>query len=136
MNTRSSIAATLCGRLPCETVEEPHVAVASSRNSSRTVVDSRVDPITAGPHGSTWWQVKDSNLRSFRDGFTVPRLQACDQRKCLTCKKFRAYSPQTADVSRGQPDATRALPGPPSCNRIWQGRRFDRARERRLARTA
>ena len=29
----------------------------------------------------TWWQVKDSNLRSFRDGFTVPRLRACDQRK-------------------------------------------------------
>jgi hypothetical protein len=49
----------------------------------------------------TWWQVKDSNLRSFRDGFTVPRLQACDQRKRLTHNNFRAYSPQTADVSRG-----------------------------------
>ncbi len=58
--------------------------------------------------------MKDSNLRSFRDGFTVPRLQACDQRKHLTHNNFRAYSPQTADVSRGQPDATRALLGPPS----------------------
>src|SRR5450631_3401509 len=37
-------------------------------------------PLVRGPL-STWWQVKDSNLRSFRDGFTVPRLQACDQWK-------------------------------------------------------
>jgi hypothetical protein len=35
-------------------------------------------PQVRGPL-STWWQVKDSNLRSFRDGFTVPSLQACDQ---------------------------------------------------------
>jgi hypothetical protein len=62
----------------------------------------------------TWWQVKDSNLRSFRDGFTVPRLQACDQRKRLTCNNFRAYSPQTAVASRGQPDAKHALPDLPS----------------------
>ena len=34
-------------------------------------------PQVKGPF-STWWQVKDSNLRSFRDGFTVPRLHACD----------------------------------------------------------
>jgi len=40
----------------------------------------------------TWWQVKDSNLRSFRDGFTVPRPQARDQRKCLTRNNFRAHS--------------------------------------------
>ena len=51
----------------------------------------------------TWWQVKDSNLRSFRDGFTVPRLQACDQRRRLALSNFRAYSPQTADVSRTLP---------------------------------
>jgi hypothetical protein len=38
----------------------------------------------------------------------------CDQRKRLTCNNFRAYSPQTADVSRDQPDATHTLPGPPS----------------------
>src|SRR5665647_3027338 len=31
----------------------------------------------------TWWQVKDSNLRSFRDGFTDHARQACDQRECL-----------------------------------------------------
>src|SRR5664280_502995 len=29
----------------------------------------------------TWWQVKDSNLRSFRDGFTDHGRQARDQRK-------------------------------------------------------
>src|ERR1039458_8059064 len=52
----------------------------------------------------TWWQVKDSNLRSFRDGFTVPGLQARDQRKRLTGNNFRAYSPQTADVNHLQPD--------------------------------
>jgi hydroxypyruvate isomerase len=49
--------------------------------------------------------VKDSNHRSFRDGFTVPRLQACDQRKRLTRNNFRAYSPQTTVNSRRQPDA-------------------------------
>src|ERR1035437_10855527 len=53
---------------------------------------------------STWWQRKDSNLRSFRDGFTVPRLQARDQRKCLTRNNFRAYSPQIADAHRLPPD--------------------------------
>jgi hypothetical protein len=52
----------------------------------------------------TWWQVKDSNLRSFRDGFTVPSLQARDQRKRLTYKNFRMYSPQIADDHRLQPD--------------------------------
>jgi hypothetical protein len=52
----------------------------------------------------TWWQVKDSNLRNFRDGFTVPRLQDRDQRKRLTRNDFRAYSPQIADDHRLQPD--------------------------------
>jgi len=51
-----------------------------------------------------WWQVKDSNLRSVRDGFTVPRLQDRDQRKRLTHNDFRAYSPQIADDHRPQPD--------------------------------
>jgi hypothetical protein len=50
--------------------------------------------------------VKDSNLRSFRDGFTVPRLQACDQRKRLTRNNFRAYSPQVAVAHRRQPDTS------------------------------
>ena len=60
-------------------------------------------PQVRGPF-STWWQVKDSNLRSFRDGFTVLRLQAYDQRKRLTRNNLRAYSPQAADDHRLQPD--------------------------------
>ena len=82
--------------------------------SARTAIDGRCDAITAGRHGSTgWqvkdygstgWQVKDSNLRSIRDGFTVPRLQARDQRKRITGNNFRPYSPQTADVNHLQPD--------------------------------
>jgi hypothetical protein len=48
--------------------------------------------------------VKDSNLRSFRDGSTVHRLQDRDQRKRLTRNNFRAYSPQIADDHRLQPD--------------------------------
>src|SRR5450759_4943397 len=32
----------------------------------------------------TWWQVKDSNLRSFRDGFTDQRRQTRDQRQYLS----------------------------------------------------
>src|ERR1035437_7725428 len=54
----------------------------------------------------TWWQVKDSNLRSFRDGFTVPRLQDRDQRKRLTHNNFRAYSPQIAADHRLPPDTS------------------------------
>jgi len=69
-------------------------------------------PQARGPF-STWWQVKDSNLRSFRDGFTVPRLQACDHWKRLTRNNFRAYSPQIADVSPSQPDTSRRLAAPP-----------------------
>src|SRR5664280_1109188 len=36
----------------------------------------------------TWWQVKDSNLRSFRDGFTDHRPRARDQRQCLSPDKL------------------------------------------------
>jgi hypothetical protein len=49
---------------------------------------------------NTWWQVKDSNLRSFRDGFTDHRLQASDQRQCLSPSKLPGVFP--AD-SRRQP---------------------------------
>jgi hypothetical protein len=50
--------------------------------------------------------------RSFRDGFTVPRLQARDdQRRRLTHNNLRAYSPQTTDVTRGQPDTSGRCPG-------------------------
>ena len=51
--------------------------------------------------------MKDSNLRRFRDGFTVHWLQGCDQRKRLARNNFRTYSPQTA-VATG---ANRTLPG-------------------------
>jgi hypothetical protein len=69
----------------------------------------------------TWWQVKDSNLRSFRDGFTVPRLQAGDQRKRPTRNNFHAYSPQIADVSRGQRDTPGRVHVPPwsLIGRLW-----------------
>src|SRR5665647_3547697 len=51
-----------------------------------------------------WWQVKDSNLRSFRDGFTVHGRQGRDQPKRLSYNNFRAYSPQVTSDSRLQPD--------------------------------
>ena len=65
-------------------------------------------PLVRGPF-STWWQVKDSNLRSFRDGFTVPRLQTFDQRKRLSRNNFHAYSPQIADDRQQQPDTQRTM---------------------------
>jgi hypothetical protein len=55
----------------------------------------------------TWWQVKDSNLRSFRDGFTVHGRQHADQRKRRSHNNFRAYSPQIADLNRPQSDSQR-----------------------------
>jgi hypothetical protein len=58
-------------------------------------------PLVRGPL-RTWW-VKDSNLRSFRDGFTDQRRHACDQRQCLSPDNFRAYSPQIAGYSRTPP---------------------------------
>src|SRR5476649_1167208 len=36
----------------------------------------------------TRWQVKDSNLRSSRDGFTVLGRQGCDQQKRLTNREL------------------------------------------------
>ena len=52
----------------------------------------------------TRWQVKDSNLRSFRDGFTDHGRQGRDQRKPFSPNNFRAHSPQTTDHNRLQPD--------------------------------
>ena len=66
---------------------------------------------------STWWQVKDSNLRSFRDGFTDQRRQAADQRKRLSGNNFRAHSAQTADASRRPPDTPVGNPPPRSRRR-------------------
>ncbi len=55
-----------------------------------------------------WWQVQDSNLRSFRDGFTVRRLQRLDLRLQRLNRNFRAYSPRIAGPHRtrirGRPD--------------------------------
>jgi hypothetical protein len=60
-----------------------------------------------------WWQVKDSNLRSFRDGFTVRTSHAADLRKRLLPQKFRAYSGRAdpalstpADDIQRPPDST------------------------------
>jgi len=47
----------------------------------------------SGALSRTWWQVKDSNLRSFRDGFTDQRRQACDQRQCLSANKLPCVFP-------------------------------------------
>ena len=35
-----------------------------------------------------------------------PKAASYDQRKRLSGNSFRAYSPRTADVSRGQPDTS------------------------------
>jgi hypothetical protein len=70
----------------------------------------------------TRWQVKDSNLRSSRDGFTVLRRQGCDQRKRLTRNNFRAYSPPISDVSQCQPDTSglaRAVRTSVMCAKRW-----------------
>ena len=53
---------------------------------------------------STWWQVEDSNLRSFRDGFTDHGRQAPDQSKRPFPNNFRAHSPQTTAHHRRRPD--------------------------------
>jgi hypothetical protein len=58
----------------------------------------------------TWWQVKDSNLRSFRDGFTDHRRQAGDQRQCQSPDKLPGVFP--AD-SRRQPTSAVANRTPP-----------------------
>jgi hypothetical protein len=69
----------------------------------------------------TWWQVKDSNLRSFRDGSTDQRWQARDQRQRLSPNKLRAYSQQTADVNRSQPDTIQAARPFPSRRTLYVG---------------
>jgi hypothetical protein len=61
----------------------------------------------------TWWQVKDSNLRSFRDGFTDQRLQACDQRQYLSPDNFRAYSPQSGVTISVPETSESAIAAPP-----------------------
>src|ERR1035437_10082174 len=86
-------------------------------------------PQVRGPL-STWGQVKDSNLRSFRDGFTDQRRQALEQRKRrfhrqLTCAFPTDTRPPSATA--GHPDGqrlrqrrTRSLPQrlPRQCTRV------------------
>ena len=50
---------------------------------------------------STWWQVKDSNLRSFRDGFTDHGRQAGDQRKCLSPRQLPCVFPTNSRRQSG-----------------------------------
>ena len=56
------------------------------------------------------WQVKDSNLRSFRDGFTVRGLRPPHLRKRGTAPHFRTYSAQIAGAGRHEPDRAGAAP--------------------------
>jgi hypothetical protein len=73
-----------------------------------------VTSVSAGHQGLTVHVVagEDSNLRSFRDGFTVLRRQSWDDQRKRPCpNNFRAYSPQTADISRRQPWPTGRRPG-------------------------
>ncbi len=46
----------------------------------------------------TRWQVKDSNLRSSRDGFTVHGRQGCDQQKCPSTRQLPCVFP--TDIRR------------------------------------
>jgi hypothetical protein len=48
--------------------------------------------------------VQDSNLRSFRDGFTVRHPRAGDLHERSRLANFRTYSAQTAKDDRRQPD--------------------------------
>jgi hypothetical protein len=89
----------------------PKAEMTDSSTPSRTPTGYARGPLSgvsagiSGPFG-TWWQVKDSNLRSFRDGSTDQRRQACDQQYCPSSQNFRAYSPQIADDHRLQPDTS------------------------------
>src|SRR5450631_613546 len=58
---------------------------------------------------STWWQVKDSNLRSFRDGFTDQQRHARDQRRRPFHRQLTCVFPTD---TRRQP----TIAGRPSCN--------------------
>jgi len=75
-------------------------------------------PQVRGPL-STWWQVKDSNLRSFRDGFTDHRHQACDQRKCRSCRQLSCVFPtdgRRPPATAGHPGEHFALRGATRCH--------------------
>ena len=71
----------------------------------------------------TWWQVKDSNLRSFRDGFTDHRPHARDQRQCLSPNKLPGVFPTD---SRRQPTTAVASRTPPRPQEHLSRRALDR----------
>jgi hypothetical protein len=72
----------------------------------------------------TWWQVKDSNLRSFRDGFTDHRLQACDQPKRLISKQLPGVFPADSRRQPMSPVDNRTLPGHVACHAHWPRRKL------------
>ena len=61
---------------------------------------------------STGWQMKDSNLLSSRDGFTVPTMRFADQRQPITDRDFPADSPHALGHSRGPPTSPDESPEP------------------------
>ena len=70
----------------------------------------------------TRWQVKDSNLRSSRDGFTDQRRQARDQRQCLSPNKLPGVFPTDTRRQSAPTDDSRTPNGqfavPASCRYV------------------
>jgi hypothetical protein len=64
----------------------------------------------------TWWQVKDSNLRSFRDGFTDHRLRTRDLRQCLSPDKLPGVFPTDSRRQPTLPAANRTTCNPNSAS--------------------
>ena len=64
----------------------------------------------------TWWQVKDSNLRSFRDGFTDHRPHARDQRQCVSPNKLPGVFPTDSRRQPTLPVANRTTCNPNSAS--------------------
>ncbi len=64
--------------------------------------------VSAGqtPYWRPRWQVKDSNLRSSRDGFTARRPQASDLRLHLDSGNLVTNRPRTLDASWSPPDTS------------------------------
>jgi len=79
---------------------------------------------------STWWQVKDSNLRSFRDGFTDHRLRTRDQHQRLSPDKLPGVFPTD---SRRQPTTAVVNRTPPTPSLDAAGCRADVRRDTRNA---
>ena len=80
-----------------------------ARNTLRGYMREALAGVSAGQGLSgTVWQVKDSNLRSFRDGFTARCSQAADLHKRLTTTNIDTLSTQTADAPR-RPSGITAL---------------------------